>query len=154
MGGHYCSLRKHFEPKRPIIAVRFHFHKRDQAIGESIADCMAVFLRLSTHCKFEGYLEDTLRGHCVCGLRNEAMQRRLLAEVDLTLFKAMDLAQGTVAADKHTRSFKEVEPSIKQINSRRQLVYPNYAARGCIFIEAVMLVARRAILPQLVGPNL
>ena len=31
-------LRSHFEPKRAIIAERFHFHKRDQAAGESIAD--------------------------------------------------------------------------------------------------------------------
>ena len=28
------TLRRHFEPKRVVIAQRFHFHKHDQAAGE------------------------------------------------------------------------------------------------------------------------
>ena len=31
-------LRKHIEPKRAIIAEWYHFHKCNQAMGESIAD--------------------------------------------------------------------------------------------------------------------
>ncbi len=40
------SRRQHFEPKR---AERFHFYKRDQSVGESVAEFDAV---LATHCDF------------------------------------------------------------------------------------------------------
>ena len=47
-----AALRKHFEPKRVVTAERFHFHKRNQAMGESIADYDAALRRLATHCNF------------------------------------------------------------------------------------------------------
>ena len=31
-------LRDHFEPKCSVIAERFHFHKQDQAVGETITE--------------------------------------------------------------------------------------------------------------------
>ena len=43
------ALSKHFEPKRVIIAQRFHFHKRDQLEGESISDYDAKLRKLATH---------------------------------------------------------------------------------------------------------
>ena len=39
-----------------------------------------------------------LRDRLVCGVNNAAIQRRLLAEGDLTLAKAMDIAQGLESA--------------------------------------------------------
>ena len=60
-------LQKHYEPKRAVIAKRFLFNKRDQAMGEFIADYDTALCRLATHCKFDGYLEDTLRNQFVCG---------------------------------------------------------------------------------------
>ena len=85
-------LQKHFEPKRAIIAERFHFHKRDQSAGESVAEYDAALRKLATHCKFGNYLEEALRDRFVCGLRNEGIQRRLLAETELPLTKAMEMA--------------------------------------------------------------
>ena len=54
-------LRSHYEPKRDIIAERFHFHKRDQALGESIAEYDAALRKLANNCSFEAYLEEALR---------------------------------------------------------------------------------------------
>ena len=42
-------LNVHFEPKSLVIAERFLFHKRSQALGESIANYMAELRKLSTH---------------------------------------------------------------------------------------------------------
>lgn len=53
---------------------------------------MAELRCLSTHCKFEGFLDEALRDRLVCGLRNEAIQKKLLTEADLTLTKAVELA--------------------------------------------------------------
>ena len=48
------------------------------------------------------YLEDALRDRLVCGLQDESVQRWLLTELELTLAKATELAQGmeTAARDR------------------------------------------------------
>ena len=43
----------HFEPKRAIITERYHFHKRNQAVGEPIADYDAALCKLATNYKFD-----------------------------------------------------------------------------------------------------
>ena len=112
------ALRKHFEPKRAIIAERYHFHKRNQAVGESIADYDAALRKLATNCKFGDYLEDALRDRFVCGLSNEAIQRRLLSEPDLTLTKAMELAQGMEAAERNSKSLKGTEFAVRKLRGK------------------------------------
>ena len=106
------ALKKHYEPKPLVIAERFHFHRRNQATGESIVDYIAELQRLSAHYKFGDYLDQALRDRLVCGLRVESIQKRLLAETDLTLKKALELAQGMEAADRNTKSLKTPETSV------------------------------------------
>ena len=76
-------LKLHYEPQPLVIAERFHFHRRFQTADESIAEFMAQLRRLSKHCDFQDYLEQALRDRLVCGLCNEGIQRRLLAEAKL-----------------------------------------------------------------------
>ena len=51
------TLKAHFEPKPLMIAERFHFHRRNQNSGESVAMYVAELQRLATHCAYEAYLE-------------------------------------------------------------------------------------------------
>ena len=95
-------LREHYEPHAVVIAERFHFHRRNQWEGESIAEYMAELRRLSTHCDFKSYLNEALQ----CGLRSESIQRRLLAEKDLSLQKVMEITQGMEAADRNAKFLK------------------------------------------------
>ena len=44
-------------------------------------------------------LEDLLRDHLVCGLRDDRAQRRLLAESKLTFAKAFEIAQASELAE-------------------------------------------------------
>ena len=67
-------LKQHFEPTPVIIAQWFRFHCRNQAAGELVAECIAELRRLAAHCKFEGYLEDTLRDRLVCVLRDASVK--------------------------------------------------------------------------------
>ena len=46
----------------------------------------------SQNCDFKEYLEEALCNRLVCGLQNKVIQRRLLAEENLTLKKAQELA--------------------------------------------------------------
>ena len=111
-------LRSHFEPKRSVIAERFHFHKREQAVEESIADYDAALRKLATHCQFGATLEEALRDRFVCGLRHDTIQRRLLSETTLSYNKALDIAKGMEAADQNTKAFRTTEPTIKALSGR------------------------------------
>ncbi len=102
-------LKAHYAPKPMVIAERFHFHRRNQQSGESIAEYIA---RLTLHCEFGDYLDQALHDSLVCGLLSESTLKRLLSEADLTLARALTLAQG-----KNTQSLKNQETAIQQISS-------------------------------------
>ena len=61
------------------------------------ASCEHTF---STHCAFgAAQLEEALRDCLVCGLCNEAIQRKLLSVPELTLADALKTAQGMEVAE-------------------------------------------------------
>ncbi|MDD9817031.1 MAG: reverse transcriptase domain-containing protein, partial [Gammaproteobacteria bacterium] len=111
------ALKKHFGPKRIVIAERFRFHRREQAAGETVADYEAELRRLAIHCQFGEYLDQALRDRLVCGLKSEATQRRLLSEPDLTLKRAIEVAQSMEAAERNTQQLKGGEASVNSIES-------------------------------------
>lgn len=104
------TLTEHFSPKPIIIAERFCFHKRNQQQGETVSQYVAVLKQLSEHCDFGTQLEDALRDRFVCGLNNEAIQKRLLTEAALTFHKAVEIA---VAAETVAREAQQLSSSLK-----------------------------------------
>ena len=76
----------HFSPKPSIITERFHFNRRRQHTGESIADFIAEMRRLAINCEFEDKLEDVLRNQFVSGLQSETMHKRLLTKTKCLTF--------------------------------------------------------------------
>ena len=100
------KLKAHFEPKHLVIAERFHFHKRSQNSDESVAEYLAELRRMATRCDFGAYLEEALRDRLVCGLRSESTQKRLLSESELTLARAVELAQNMEVASKSAQALK------------------------------------------------
>ena len=137
-------LQRHFEPKPVVIAERFRFHQRNQTSGESIADYVAELRRLATHCKFGDYLSEALRDRLVCGIHSESTQRRLLAEADLTLARAIEVAQSMEAAEINAQ---QLEGSTLQVGQMavslgdRSACYrcgsESHRERDCRFKEAV-----------------
>ena len=71
---------------------------------------MAAFIaelqQLLEFCELGATLEDMLRDRLVCGIASSAIQRRLLAEPDLTLKKAQDLAQAIESTDKNVKDLQ------------------------------------------------
>eukprot|EP00731_Ephydatia_muelleri_P015743 Em0009g167a len=99
-------LQHHFQPKVITIAERFKFHQRSQADGKSVVDYMAKLRHLASTCDFGRFLDQALRDRLVCGLRNAATQKRLLAEADLTLNRAVEIAQGMEIAERNTQQIQ------------------------------------------------
>ena len=87
-------------------------------MDESIAKFDAALRNLATYCEFGGTLEEALRDRFVCGLRNEAMQRKLLTEHDLTYQKALEIAKGMEAAESNSILLKTREPSVNKVLHR------------------------------------
>lgn len=87
-------FNKYFKPKTNTIAERFKFYKRNQNINETINDYIVELKTLSKTCDFKEFLDDALRDKLVCGVKNEAIQQRLLNEIDLKFDKACELATG------------------------------------------------------------
>ena len=67
-----ATLKAHFDPKPIVIAERFHFHRRVQAMGESISEYVAELKRLANNCLFGQYLDEALRDRLVCGMRSQS----------------------------------------------------------------------------------
>ena len=113
-------LKKHFEPKPLVIAERFTFHRRNQSASESILEYVAELRRLAIHCEFGEYQNQALCDRLVCGLRSENIQKRLLSEADLTLTRAVEIAQGMEAAHQNTQLMKgKVEGAISKVTQEQ-----------------------------------
>uniref|UniRef100_A0AAX7VPE4 CCHC-type domain-containing protein n=3 Tax=Haplochromini TaxID=319058 RepID=A0AAX7VPE4_ASTCA len=112
------TLTKHFSPKPLVIAERFKFHKRNQEEGESVTMFVASLRKLAEHCEFKDVLNDTLRDRLVCGLRNEAAQKKLLTESDLTLEKAINISVTMEMASKEAHALHATDRVHKLDNGK------------------------------------
>ena len=114
------ALKAHFEPKPIRAAERYYFRRRVQTPGESVANYVAELRRLSTHCRFDGYLEDELCDQLVCGLRNESIRKKLLTVKDLPFKKALELAQSYEAAERNAQQLKEASTVVHKVTPQEQ----------------------------------
>ncbi len=78
---------------------RFKFIACVRNQGESVS-FVARLRQLTEHCSYGTALEEMLRDRIVGGINDERLQRRLLAEPELTFTKAVDLAQAYESAAK------------------------------------------------------
>lgn len=115
------TLAGHKNPKPIVIAEGFHFHKRDQLQGESVADYSAALEKYSERCQFNAFLEEALRDRFVCGLHSKNIQKRLLAEEDLTWKKVLETAMAMESAEKQGNQFRNAPaPQASPINALPQ----------------------------------
>lgn len=114
-------LDRHLNPKPSEIAERFRFHKREQRPGEDVMNYVAELRKLSVHCNFGDTLQVTIRDRFVCGLRQEAIQRKLLAETTLTLDTAITTAVAMETAGKDAvelqRSHNDKETPVNKLKA-------------------------------------
>ena len=71
-----------------------------------MADFVAELRALAEFCNYGETLNDMLRDCIVCGVRDERIQRCLFAEGNLTLQKALDIAQSMERAVENAATLK------------------------------------------------
>jgi len=81
---------------------------------------LAGLKKLADTCDFQNYKNEALRDQLVCGIQSEATQKRLLAEVNLTLERALEIAQASEAISRHAGELQEGNKhhEIQQISIR------------------------------------
>ncbi|GFY35277.1 polyprotein [Trichonephila clavipes] len=110
-------LSEHLNPKPLEMTERFRFYKRKQFDGESIANYCAELQKLSIHCNFGNNLSTMLRDKLVMGLKNENIQKKLLAEDKLTYKKAKSIAFAIESAQRDVCEIQNQMVSIKKLHS-------------------------------------
>jgi len=90
-------------PKPVKLAERYRFYNRRQHPEELAAEYLAELRKMASTCEFGTFLEEALCDRLVCGLKDEGMQCRLLAESELSLQKVFDPVQGMEAAAKNAK---------------------------------------------------
>ena len=113
------KLKDHFSPKPLVIAERFRFHKRDQHPDESVKDFNVALRKLSEYCDFGANLLDSLRDRFVCGLRNDAIQKKLLSVDKLTHEKALEIALAMESASKDVIELQNKQIPVQKIKIRK-----------------------------------
>ena len=80
---------------------------------------------LARFCKFGSSLENMLRDRIVCGINDDTIQKRLLAEAKLTYVRALELAQGVETAARNVKeiSCKETASPYTPTRNGQQEVY-------------------------------
>ena len=66
---------------------------------------------MSEHCQFGETRQEMLRDRLVCGVKDTSIQRKLLAETDLTLDKALSTARAMETAERNTRALRTYQPT-------------------------------------------
>ncbi|XP_003368115.1 conserved hypothetical protein [Trichinella spiralis] len=100
------KVKEHLNPAPSEIVFRLRFHKRSQRPNESITEYVAALRNLSENCNFGNTLDEMLRDRLVGGMRDEAIQRRLLAESNLTFDLAQKIAIAAETAHKNTEEIR------------------------------------------------
>ena len=65
------ELTKHFQPRKIVIAERFHFHRRNQAPEKNVAEFLAQLRKLAKYCELGDHLNEALRDRFVCRLKSK-----------------------------------------------------------------------------------
>ena len=70
-----------------------------------MASFSVALRQLSSPCEYGAFVPEALRDQFVCGLLNQGIQRKLLAEANLTLDMALQLATAMSMATENTVEF-------------------------------------------------
>ena len=118
-------LTKHYSPAPTEVMQSFRFNSRARKDGESIANYVAELRRLAEGCNYGDSLKKMLHDRLVWGVKDTTIQKKLLAETDLTLDKAIQLAQSSETAEKNLKEMEGETP--------RDPVHQIRKPSGCLY---------------------
>lgn len=88
------------KPKLSTFTQRYKFKECRQKSDESVSAYLASLKQISLHCDFGPNLDSNLREQLVWRLYSERMTKRLLAEPNLTLERAIEICTALEATER------------------------------------------------------
>ncbi|CAC5394574.1 unnamed protein product [Mytilus coruscus] len=114
----------HQNPKPSSIVQRCKCNSRSRQPNESVSQFVAELRQISEHCDYKATLDDMLRDRLVCGIKEDRIQRRLLAEPGLTFKKAMEVATEMEMATRNAHDLQVQEPKqVHKVTIRNEECY-------------------------------
>jgi hypothetical protein len=110
-------LNNHFTPQRNTTYNRLLFRKEKQKDGETVAQFATRLRQLTQYCNFPAAQLDTyILDQIIDSCKSESLRVKLLAEVNLTLQRALEIAQARESpADvrdlRASKSKRETDPN-------------------------------------------
>lgn len=98
-----ATLQEHFSPATLTLAERFKFGMRNQKEDESVSDFATALRALSAKCEFDTFLDDALCLRLVCGLRERALQMKLIMLKEATFKDVLETAIKYESAEADTQ---------------------------------------------------
>ena len=108
-------VKNHLNPRPSSITYRCKFNSRFRQQGETVQQYVAELRNLLEHCEFGDQFEKMLCDRLVCGVNNECIQQRLLAESQLEFKKAMELLNSTPVSVIEIRTRTRRDPILSQV---------------------------------------
>ena len=119
------KVKTHKEPAPSVIVRHFQFNTCNQKAGESIAEYIAVLRKAAEHCNYSDSLSEMIQDRLVCGITNTTVQKRLLAEKELSLDKAVSLAQSVEVAEQGAKDLQMAATAKSTTNADADLLKIN-----------------------------
>ena len=94
-----------------------------------VATYVAELRTLAEYCNFEDTLEKMLRDRLVTGIKDDGIQKKLLAEPKLTYKRALEIAQGCEEAEKNLREMRAPRRDTPSFSPSKQDVHKLTSAR-------------------------
>ena len=110
------AMNKHHNPIPSEIVQRCKFNSRFRMEEESISDFLASLRSLAEFCNYGSTLDTMLRDRLVCGVLNDRIQRRLLAEKKLDLQTAVEIATGIETAAINVRDLQAAQSTREKVH--------------------------------------
>ncbi|CAG2214143.1 unnamed protein product [Mytilus edulis] len=129
-------VKDHRDPVPSEIIQRFKFNSRTRHSDESVRTFIAALRSLTEHCNYGDTLNAMLRDRLVVGIKSDRIQRRLLAEPNLTFEKALEIATAMETAEKNAQ---DIPSENNSGNSKQGDCYRcggNHLAAECRFKDA------------------
>ena len=114
------ALQTHYKPNTNVVYERFKFYNRSQGTNESIAEFAGGLKACAHSCNFGETLKEMLRDRLICGMKNEATQRALLAEENLTYERAIEVATARQAAARNVQAMTHPQQGIQFVKHQSQ----------------------------------
>lgn len=95
-------------PKKNLTVERFNFHNICQKEGEPFESFLTELKSKAAKCEFGDQKNSLIRDRIVCGIRDKALQKRLLRDNNITMDDAVELCIAAETSERQARALQDL----------------------------------------------